>query len=79
MFRNNILYSNSSYYGYGDQVWINDTYCNVDFYYCDIQGGIAAFDGSGAGANYTGDYENNIDTNPLFTVSGDHAYSIKHN
>lgn len=37
---------------------------NPNFYYCDVQGGTAAFDLNGN--SYTGAYQNNIDLDPLF-------------
>jgi parallel beta-helix repeat protein len=68
--RNTILYGNSA--GSGSQVNLRDTDCDPYFYYCDVQGGTAAFAGSGSGANYdTSRYQNNIDAAPLFVGGGD--------
>lgn len=67
---NNIIYGNSA--PEGSQVYINDANSDPFFVYCDIQGGKAGFRGSGVGGNYSGLYENNIDTIPYFLdVNGD--------
>jgi hypothetical protein len=57
----------------GPEVYLWDSFASTDFYYCDIDGGIAAFGGSG-GTGYQGIYENNIDEEPLF--SGSYNYRI---
>ena len=64
IFINNIIWGNTS--TDGSQVNLLDTQSDPHFLYCDIQGRKAAFGGNGAGANYTGVYESNIDLNPLF-------------
>jgi hypothetical protein len=60
---NNIIYGNKASLS-GDQVYINDQPSQPNFYYCDIQGGQAAFglNGNFYGATYT----NNINADPLF-------------
>ena len=64
--KNCIIYGNISNY-YANQIQIGDLNCDPYFDHCDIQGGLAGFGGPGAGANYTsGNYTNNIDSNPLF-------------
>ncbi|MCK4312209.1 MAG: choice-of-anchor D domain-containing protein, partial [Candidatus Cloacimonetes bacterium] len=70
-FRNTIIYGNSGY-----EIYLNDTDCDPNFYYCDIEGGTSGFGGAGAGANYTGDYENCINANPQFVNSGDHPFDL---
>lgn len=65
IFINNIVWGNTSQDG--NQVNLLDTQSDPDFLYCDIQGGKGGFGGNGAGANYTGVYENNIDLDPLFS------------
>jgi predicted outer membrane repeat protein len=75
-FRNNILYGNTDWWYDSTQIYLYDDSSDPDFYYCDIQGGIGAFKGSGAGANYNGDYENCIDADPQFTGSGEHPYDL---
>lgn len=62
-FKNTILWGNTSSTS-GAQVYLNDENSDPDFYYCDVQGGTAAFGLNGV--SYTGNYENNIDTDPLF-------------
>lgn len=74
--RNNIIYGNTAD-SLLNQVYIEFTDHDPDFYYCDIEGGKDAFDGYGAGENYNGTYENNIDETPQFTNTGDHPYQIK--
>lgn len=63
---NSILWGNQAS-GFGPQVYLWDSYSSANFYYCDIQGGWEEFAGSGGGAGYTGIYENNLETDPLFT------------
>jgi hypothetical protein len=71
IFINNIIYGNTATSG-GNQVWLNDTQSDPHFLFCDIQGGKEGFGGSGAGGNYSGLYENNIDTIPYFLdINGD--------
>jgi hypothetical protein len=68
---NNILYANSA--TAGEQLYVADNSSDPIVAYSDIQGGKDGFGGPGAGANYTGLYEHNIDTDPLFmnTASDD--------
>jgi parallel beta-helix repeat protein len=65
IFINNILFGNTASSS-GNQVFINDAASDPIFVYNDIQGGKEGFGGTGAGTNYTGLYENNIDADPLF-------------
>ncbi|MEI8008937.1 MAG: C10 family peptidase, partial [bacterium] len=52
---------------FGSQIALGTTDCDPFFDHCDIQGGLAGFGGPGSGSNYTtGNYTNNIDSNPLF-------------
>jgi len=71
VFRNTIIYGNS-----GAQVYLYDSSVDPKFYYCNIEGGISNFEGSGAGGNYTGDYENCINADPKFVGSGLHTYDL---
>jgi len=57
---NTILWDNSN-----SQVYLNGEDDDPNFYYCDIQGGLQAFEGPGV-QYYNGDYLNNIDEDPLF-------------
>jgi hypothetical protein len=61
---NNIIWGNTA--NYGNQINLLESTSDPYFFYCDIQGGKEGFGGTGAGTNYTGIYENNIDTDPLF-------------
>ncbi|OFY65596.1 MAG: hypothetical protein A3H98_11795 [Bacteroidetes bacterium RIFCSPLOWO2_02_FULL_36_8] len=61
--RNTILWGNVASTS-GAQVYLYDEASDPDFYYCDIQGGTAAF--SLNGNFYLGTYQNNIDTDPFF-------------
>ena len=74
---NNILFGNSATSA-GQQVFIMDNGSDPIFLYNDIQGGKDEFGGTGAGANYIGRYENNIDFDPSFrdTASGDYSLLV---
>lgn len=61
---NNIIWGNTA--AAGNQVGILDAQSDPHFFFCDIQGGKDGFKGNGAGINYTGIYENNLDNDPLF-------------
>ena len=73
--RNNIIYGNTVN-GSPNQVHIDNDGHDPDFYYCDIEGGKDAFTGDGAGENYFGDYQNNIDADPQFVGTGNHPYEL---
>jgi len=62
---NTIIWGNSASLN-GQQVCIPDE-SDPSFYYCNIQGGQAAFYLNGN--SYFGNYQNNIDSNPLFVSS----------
>ncbi len=70
---NTILYSNFAVTS-GDQVFL-DANSDPDFFYSDIEGGVAAF-GLADTVVYNGHYENNIDTDPQFLLSGDDPYEL---
>ena len=59
------------------QIYLPTDDHDPSFRYCDIDGGQSGFDGNGAGANYSGLYENNIDQDPEFYGSGDDPYSLQ--
>jgi len=61
---NNIIWENTA--TYGNQVNLLEATSDPNFFFCDIQGGKEEFGGNGSGVNYTGQYENNIDSDPLF-------------
>lgn len=62
-FLNTVLYGNTATIS-GGQVFLNDEGSDPNFYYCDVQGGSIAFELNGN--FYTGIYQNNIDSDPLF-------------
>jgi len=72
---NTIIYGNNA--GLGDQVYLFGTYSQANFYNCDIQGGTEAFAGSGGGAAFTGAYENNLDTLPMFMMEEPFLYALQ--
>jgi len=74
-FKNNILYSNTGS-GIGTQVALMTDLCDPNFYYCDIQGGFAAFGIQGT-QTYTGSYLNNIAILPQFEDTISYNYLIK--
>ncbi len=63
---NNIIWGNLAPVGSQIYLWTEGT--NPNFYNCDIQGGVEAFGGDGA-PYFNGDYENCIDSEPLFVDS----------
>jgi len=63
--RNTILYGNTAGIS-GAQLYLDDELSDPNFYYCDVQGGTAAFELNNN--IYTGIYQNNIDSDPLFVA-----------
>lgn len=63
-FNNCILFGNDA--KEGKSVFLDDEPSDPDFYYCNVQGGIADFGLNGT--FYLGAYQNNIDIDPLFTL-----------
>ncbi len=63
--RNTILWGNTAFTS-GAQVYLYDEASDPNFYYCDVQGGSAGFELNGN--IYTGVYQNNIDSDPLFVL-----------
>jgi len=57
----------------GNEISISGNAFSPGFYYCDLQGGLAGIDGSAK----VGAYVNNIDSDPLFTGSGNHPFSLQ--
>ncbi len=62
---NNIFYGNTQYGGESNQVYLWDLLAQPHFYYNNIEGGCENFDGTG-GVAYSGNYENNMDEDPMF-------------
>ncbi len=73
LFFNCIVWGNTS--PDGNQVNLVDAQSDPLLLNCDIQGGKEGFAGGGAGKNYSGLYEGNIDLDPLFrdTASADYG------
>ncbi len=63
--RNCILYGDSVYQTAGE-VYLQDEASDPNFYFCNVAGGNLGFDLNGN--FYTGVYQNNIDSNPLFVA-----------
>ena len=61
---------------YGNQVYIKDTESDPIFEFNDIQEGKEGFAGSGAGINYSGLYDNNINADPSFANVKNDAYYL---
>ncbi len=71
---NCILYGNTATED-GNQVDLYDDESDPNFYYCNIQDGIEDFGGYGI-IEYEGEYENNIDLDPCFSLNNNHPYSL---
>lgn len=63
---NSIIWGNT---GLGNSVYIWDVRSAPNFYYCDIEGDTSNFEGSGGQEGYHGIFENNINSDPLFSLS----------
>jgi hypothetical protein len=63
-FLNVIIWGNTA--TAGNNVYLNDGGSDPYFNYCDVEGGIAAFAGGGAGGYDGGRYTNNIELDPQF-------------
>jgi hypothetical protein len=70
---NTILFFNTAVIS-GNQVFL-DANSDPNFFYSNIEGGISAF-GLTDTITYNGLYENNIETEPKFMLSGDYPYSL---
>jgi parallel beta-helix repeat protein len=71
--KNTLIYNNSKY-----QVYISDINCQPEFNYCNIQGGLEGFAGSGANIpDYK--YLFNIDSDPKFVSTGSSGFSFREN
>jgi len=68
VFINTILWDNTADPGNGSQVYIFDQGFVPDFHYCNLMGGKENID-CVMGVNYSGNYENNIDSDPEFENS----------
>jgi hypothetical protein len=61
---NNILYGNDA--PFGKEIGIDDDESDPVVLYCNVKGGREGIEGGGAGVNYTGLYEQNINVDPRF-------------
>ncbi|MCD4817582.1 MAG: right-handed parallel beta-helix repeat-containing protein [Candidatus Cloacimonetes bacterium] len=73
---NNIFWGNSA--AEGNNVYLEDSTASPNFFNCIIQGGIEDFGGDGA-ESFMGDYENCLDSDPLFTNSLENPFDILEN
>ena len=64
----NSVITNNLSFGAGNQVYIWDIYSAPSFYYCNVEGGLSQFAGSGALGGYHGEYLNNLDTLNYFQI-----------
>ena len=67
IFINTILYGNTA--DFGDQIDLGTADSDPGFYFCNIEGGMESIEGNGAGLEYSGAYENNMDMDPCFIDS----------
>jgi len=70
---NTLIYHNINFSGLGP-VYIWDPLSHPNFHYCNIQGGMSAFAGSGGGAGYWGNYTDNYDEIPEFNPNSPYLY-----
>lgn len=70
---NTILFFNTAVMS-GNQIFL-DANSDPNFFYSNIEGGISAF-GLADTVVYNGLYENNIEMDPQFMLSGDHPYNL---
>lgn len=73
-FKNTIIYGNTA--AWGSQVYLYNGDSDPDFYYCDLEGGAAAFFGNGAAGAYSGVTVELVDADPAFEGTGDHPYQL---
>ena len=66
--KSNIIYGNTSLGGAPNQIYINDVTSDPKMYNNDIEGGILAFAGTGAGINYSGVFSENTNISPNFNT-----------
>lgn len=65
-FFNNIIRNNSSYPNQINQIFIWDVNSSPDFYNNNLEGGLEAMQGGAVGDAFLGNFENNIDQDPMF-------------
>ena len=69
---NTIFWGNTAGVQEQSQVFIWDVFSDPGFYYCNMQFGVNGIGGAG----FEGDYIGCIETDPLFTGTGDHPYQL---
>lgn len=75
---NNVFWGNFSPAG-GNQIYIWDVFSAPNFYFNDMEGGKEDFGGTGGVGSFIGNYEDNIESDPLFAGSGEYIYSLSEN
>lgn len=70
---NTILRGNT---GFGHEVYIWDIRSAPSFYYCNIAGDSADFEGTGSHEGFQGTYEDNLDEDALFRMTGEHLWAL---
>lgn len=64
----------------GPQVYIWDTYSAPEFYFCNVEGGVEAFSGTGGiPGGFIGVYEDCIDSDPAFINTTSYPFSLSLN
>lgn len=80
VFKNCIVWGNYDFGGGGPQVYIWDTFSAPEFYYCDVEGGVELFGGTGGGGGgFIGIFENCIDSDPGFCGTGQNPWQPAQN
>ena len=70
---NSIIWGNT---GFGKSVYIWDVRSAPNFYFSDIEGDTSNFEGSGGQEGFHGHYDNNINSDPLFSNSDSSLYYL---
>jgi hypothetical protein len=73
LFGNNVAGDDGADTGEAEQLYLDDPGSDPIFRYCAVGGGVEAFNGPGAGGNYGGTYENNIESDPQFDTPSPEA------
>lgn len=68
---NTIISSNTA--TNGNEIYLQSTSADPDFYYCNVLNGTSGFAGPGAGSSFNGDYVYCIASDPLFTGTDDYT------
>jgi predicted outer membrane repeat protein len=76
VYHNCIIWDNIAFSGYGNQAYFFEPYSQADFYYCDVEGGIDDFGGSGGVGGFFGAWEHTFDLDPEFRGSGPTPFQL---